>query len=280
MAGRNAYSLADFTRFYDWCYEGFEADIPWYLKLAQGQKGAILEIACGTGRITLPLARAGYEVVGLDLSEPMLALARRKCSFETKEVRDAISFVQGDMTDFTLNRTFACVFVPNASLFNLRDAGSQNLCIRHIFKHTAPGGIVALDLVAPRWMANQEVDCLRLEREGVNPLTGFVTQECNRTLRIDRQRQVVRKEHVYLEREGGCEEKRYSFTQDYRWIEAKEGIDFLCHCGFSELETLGNYDGSPFTNDSARLLFVGKRNADTGQTTIFGLSDELKGKKP
>jgi len=269
MDGPNVYTFADYARFYDWCYEGFEADIPWYLSLAQRQKGPILEIACGTGRLALPLARAGYEVVGLDFSEPMLTLARRKCSYETKEVRDAISFVQGDMTNFTLNRIFSCVFLPNASLFNLQDADAQNLCISHIFQHTASGGIVALDLVAPRWMANQEVDSLRLEREGVNPLTGLVTKEFNRTLRIDRPRQVVRKEHVFLEKEGGSEEKRYSFTQSYRWIEEKEGLGFLFHCGFSELETLGNYDGSPFTNDSARLLFVGKRHDDTGKTTGF-----------
>jgi len=108
-------------------------------------------------------------------------------------------------------------------------------------------------------MSHQKVDKLRLIGEGVNPLTGLLTQEYNRKLSIDRQRQIVHVEHLYLEQENGNEEKRYIFTQHYRWIEEKEGIGFLSNSGFTELKTLGNYDGSPFTNDSPRLLFVGKR---------------------
>ena len=87
----------------------------------------------------------------------------------------------------------------------------------------------------------------------------ILTKEYNRKLEIDKQRQIVRVEHVYFEQKADTEEKRYVFTQSYRWIEEKEGIDFLSQSGFTELETLGSYDGSPFTNDSPRLLFVGKR---------------------
>ena len=115
----------DFTRFYDWDYKDFASDIPLYLELARQYGSPFLEIACGTGRVMLPLARAGFEIAGLDISEPMLRRARAKWEAEPKEVRERISFIHDDMRNFQLGRTFSAVLVPNASLFNLLNFSSM-----------------------------------------------------------------------------------------------------------------------------------------------------------
>ena len=63
---------------YDWLYSWRQADIRFYIEEAQKSGGPILELGCGTGRISIPIAKAGIEVVGIDISKPMLDLARSK----------------------------------------------------------------------------------------------------------------------------------------------------------------------------------------------------------
>jgi len=86
-----------------------------YKDLARQTGGPILELACGTGRLTLPLARDGHEVVGLDASPAMLRAARAKAEAEEVE----ITFVQGDMRSFHLGRRFLLVILCCNSLAHL-----------------------------------------------------------------------------------------------------------------------------------------------------------------
>src|ERR1700720_639537 len=80
---------------------GFHDDLPMYLDLARAQGRRVLEIACGSGRGLVPLARAGFDVVGLDISPHMLALARAKLDTEPAASPHA-RLVQADMRDFSL----------------------------------------------------------------------------------------------------------------------------------------------------------------------------------
>ncbi|HEX5501234.1 MAG TPA: class I SAM-dependent methyltransferase, partial [Thermomicrobiales bacterium] len=73
----------------------FDADLPFYLELAAAQGGRVLELACGSGRVLVPLARAGHRVVGLDASPHMLALAREKLAAAGPEVAARATLVQG-----------------------------------------------------------------------------------------------------------------------------------------------------------------------------------------
>jgi SAM-dependent methyltransferase len=258
MPAYDVYEDADFAKFYDWMYDGFDDDIAWYLELAKQAGSPILEVACGTGRVAIALARSGVAVVGLDLSEPMLAQARRKVTSEPQSVRDALSFVQGDMEHFQLTRLFQGVIVPNASLFHLQTSNALAACLSCLLKHLESGGILAIDCVAPHRMANQEVGSLQLVMEGRNPLTGLMTQEYNRKLGIDAGRQVVSVEHVYIEHDRK-DERRYEFTQDYHWIEEQEGSDLLLQVGFMDVQTFGSYDMVPFCQESSRLMFLARK---------------------
>ncbi len=316
----DVYIEKDFTRFYDWSYGDREEDIPFYVSLARECGSPVLEVACGTGRVLIPLAREGFEVVGLDFSEHMLAIAREKLEKESPEVRSRVSLVQADMREFDLGkargqtatirpvvsvpefpgREFAGVFVPNASVFHVRDGSScavgaagndeagceggrqrrratedppynngkgigngkggraLSQCSACLYRHTRPGATAVVDVVAPQRMANQEVGKQISVREGINPATGLFTQELNRKLHIDRDAQIVRVEHVYVEIDGD-EEKRFTFEQDYRWVEEQEGVELLREAGFDEVETLGDHEGRAFSDESERLILVARK---------------------
>ena len=82
-------------------------DVAFFVEMAQASGGPVLEVGCGTGRVLIPTARAGVEIVGLDLSPFMLAICRENLAQEPPEVQARVQIVEGDMRDFDLGREFA-----------------------------------------------------------------------------------------------------------------------------------------------------------------------------
>src|SRR5437773_1998705 len=74
------------AEFYDQEFANRNTEIPFYVKQAQLATGPVLEVGCGTGRLTLPIARAGIDITGMDVSQPMLEQARRKAEAENLRV--------------------------------------------------------------------------------------------------------------------------------------------------------------------------------------------------
>lgn len=108
----------------------------------------MLELACETGRLLIPLARAGVTITGLDLSPGMLAVARRKLAAEPEEVQARVRLVEGDMADFALDGRFNLIFVTFNSFYALDD-GEQWASLRAIRQHLPGDGRLMLGLFDP-----------------------------------------------------------------------------------------------------------------------------------
>ncbi|HKH92540.1 MAG TPA: class I SAM-dependent methyltransferase [Gemmatimonadaceae bacterium] len=123
--------------------------LDFYLAVAQGASGEVLELACGTGRLTVPLAlalaRDGRHVAGLDLAPAMLDAARRKAA----DAGVAIELTIGDMRRFALERRFGMIFVAFNSLLHLTTNDALRECFACVRTHLAPGGIFAFDIFNP-----------------------------------------------------------------------------------------------------------------------------------
>lgn len=253
------YELEALARYYDWQSEGLVEDIPFYVALSKQHGSPVVEVGCGTGRLTIPLAREGMGVVGLDLSPHMLAVARRKIENEASEVKARIELVEGDMRDFNLGRTFPCVFVPQAAVFHLDGREALLRSLANFHRHTKPGGLFLLDVVSPDKMKNQKVGEDRMTRERIDPDTHERTREFNEKLYIDPERQVVCCNHRILIGEGD-RERRIEFQQEYRWIEAEEAVGLFHEVGFTDVKVFGDYAQGPFTKESSRLILQAKRD--------------------
>ena len=94
-----------------YCSKQDLVDVPFYLDLARKSGGPVLEIACGTGRVLLPIARQGIEIEGVDNSESMLRILRRNLAREPREVRERVTIHEGDMRDFRLEKKFQLVTI-------------------------------------------------------------------------------------------------------------------------------------------------------------------------
>ena len=117
-----------------------------YCDLARDTAGPVLELACGTGRLTLPLARTGQDVTGLDASDAMLRAARAKAETRCSTAR----FVQGDMRSFELGQRFALVIVSCNSLGHLTDHEDMATALGQVARHLDPGGLFAFDIANPQ----------------------------------------------------------------------------------------------------------------------------------
>ncbi|MBA13211.1 MAG: hypothetical protein CL751_04575 [Chloroflexi bacterium] len=127
---------------YDQIYSDLTVDVDFYKRLASLNKDKILEIGCGTGRITIPLAQAGSEIIGIDLSKNMISILRNKI----KEADLNISCYEMDMKYLSLNEKFGLIIIPFNGFQSMLDITEQYKTLTSIYKHMPSGGILALDM--------------------------------------------------------------------------------------------------------------------------------------
>ena len=121
------------------------AYVPFYVDLARQQAGAVLELACGTGQLTVPIASQGLPTVGLDSSRAMLDAAKRRAA----DAGASVAYVQGDMRDFALNRDFTLIIVARNSLLHLLSTADLLAALKTVRHHLAPDGVFAFDIFNP-----------------------------------------------------------------------------------------------------------------------------------
>jgi ubiquinone/menaquinone biosynthesis C-methylase UbiE len=166
---------AFYAETYDTVVPDWPGEIDFYRALAaetmsQGQ--AVLEIACGTGRVAIPLAQDGVDVVGLDLSAAMLTVAQEK-----SQGMGNIRWVEGDMRSFDLGETFGLAIVPGHSFQNILSADDQVASLESIQRHLVPRGLLVVHLDQPEidWLGDLTRDqggVFETADQFVHPKTG------------------------------------------------------------------------------------------------------------
>lgn len=258
MTGRyRAYDSTELAEIYDAVY-GDRGDEGFWRTLAPSD-GTILELACGTGRVLLPLARAGHEIVGLDLSTTMLDRCRAKLAAEPAEVKRRVRLVQGDMTAFDLGRRFALVTAPFRGFQHLVSVEQQLACLGRCHAHLAPDGKLVLDLFHPDPALLYEHGDSDGEPEAETvPFTGGRTiRWWGRVLEFRRAAQVNQCEMVY-EISGGPDEplRRLTETFPMRYLSRFEVEHLLARSGFVVEAVYGDYDRTPFRDASPEMIVV------------------------
>ena len=236
--------------FYDLLY-GSADDLEYYRRLASHAEGPILELACGTGRVTIPLARAGHEVTGLDLSRKMLDQARHKLRLEPAGIRRLVKFTQGDMRAFTLGRKFGLCLIPFFSFQHLLSERDQLRTLSRIRKHLLPGGRLAFNVFNP--------DLTRAE--GLQRLDKVVESQGQTAMRysvqwFDRVNQITHGWLIYdfARADGPVTRKVSPFRLKYLFLADAKLL--LKKAGFRLVDLYGSYDEARFNSKSSMMAFV------------------------
>jgi SAM-dependent methyltransferase len=139
----------DDPHYYDRTYRGRTDDVAYYVRLGRLSGGPVLEYGVGTGRVALPLARAGVEVTGVDLSEPMLSALGDKLRHEPPEVRRRVRLRHGDMRRVRLRRRYPLVIAPFNAVLHLYERTDVEQFLARVRSHLAPRGRLVFDFSLP-----------------------------------------------------------------------------------------------------------------------------------
>jgi SAM-dependent methyltransferase len=251
----------EYAPFYDWenARTLGRRDVPFWRQLASQARGRVLELGCGTGRVAIPMARAGIELVGIDRSGPMLARAVKRMSASRSRAsfgrRGSLAFVRGDIRALPFRaRGFAMVLAPYGvlqSLLTETDLAATLESVRYVLR---PGGTFGLDLVpdVPNWREYRNRVQLHGRVAGGGRLTLI------ESVRQDRRRHVTTFEQRYVERrESSIREHRFELT--FRTLSLPEMTSRLERSGFAVDAVLGDYRGGPWDPRSDVWILVAKK---------------------
>ena len=232
-------------------------DVAFYRDAARDLGDPILELGCGTGRITMELAEAGKRITGLDLSERMLERAVRKRAALRVEARERVHLVQGDMARFDLGESFRLVIIPFRPFQHLLEVRQQVDCLNCVRKHLAPGGRLILDVFQTD--AERMHDPMHM-REVL--LTEYKTGD-SRQVRIServtafhRAEQRNDVEMIFSIRHPDGRQERLVFAWTLRYFFRYEVAHLLARCGFQVAAEYGNFDRTTIRDDSPEMIFV------------------------
>ncbi len=219
-----------------------------YVEAAGGPGQRVLELACGSGRFTAPLAASGALVIGGDLSETMLARARAVVA----ERGVSAEFVQLDMRDFVLGRQFDAIVVTANSLMHLHTRADFTRAFSTIRQHLTPGGRLLFDVFVPSARL-LSLPAGQRELLGVlpHPRLGEVTIE--ETISYDPITQVMRTDWYWSTADG----KDFRHTPlELRQIFPQE-LPLLVELGGLRLiERFGDFEHGPLTAASHRQVCI------------------------
>lgn len=149
------------ARLYDPWVRSVVEDVQFYLEEALASGGPVLELGIGTGRIAIPAASWGLEVVGVDLSAGMLEVAREQAELAGV----SLELHQGDIRDPPIDRRFALVMMPFRTLLHMETDADRRAVLRAVAGHLAPGGSFVFDVFTPGADDIAETHGVWIERE-------------------------------------------------------------------------------------------------------------------
>ena len=240
-------------------------DVAFYRDAAREFGDPVLELGCGTGRITMALAQAGKRVTGLDLSERMLERAVKKRAALFPEERERVHLVQGDMAQFDLGEKFRLIIIPFRPLQHLMEVKQQMDCLECVRKHLAPGGRLVLDVFQTD--AERMHDPVHMREMLVteyNTADGRRVRITERVAAFHRAEQINDVEMIFSVVHPGGRQERMVFAWPLRYFFRYEVEHLLARCGFQVAAEYGNFDRTPIQNDSPEMIFVAE--ADQGDS--------------
>ena len=242
-----------FARLYQAQHRDYTADLPFWLGLAAQQGSPILELGCGTGRVLITLAEAGYRVYGLDIDPAMLDI----CSSEIPaRLQDRINTFQADMTAFHLETHFPLVILP-CNTYSTLDLAERNAVLNCLQQHLLPGGHFAFSIPNPALVAQlTPTDQPEIETHFPHPESGNPVQL---SYEITRSPGLLTLVWHYDHLLSDGQVKRFSHRVNHQMTTTHQLLAEIESQGLSLVSTFGDFDGSLHKPDSPDLIVVARQ---------------------
>lgn len=239
--------------FYDIEHAPFDEDLDMYRNFAELCGGKILELACGSGRLLLPLAREGYTLTGVDTSAGMLEIARR--ALEKEGLTTRCQLVQQDMCALQLPEKYRLAMIALGSFGHVTTRPQQQRALAAIRQHLSLGATFILDISNEdaRYMEDLSGQMLHQgtwPREDGSYVTHFLSPASSTSHHL------LELTHFYeVHQQGGPVQRSVSQTSLYLF-ERNETELLLEQAGFRIKDVYGSYEFGPYEHESARMIFI------------------------
>jgi len=244
---------AIFPLLYHAHHREYVEDIPFWLDLARQKGSPILELGCGTGRVTIPLADAGYAVIGLDHDPEML----KTCQQLTPPALSArIQFMKADLTAFQIGIQFPLIILP-CNTYSTLQSKSRKSALICISQHLIPGGVFATSIPNPVILAELESsEEAEIETHFPHPTTGNPIQVSYEIIRKD-QDVTLLWHYDHLLPNGQA--IRSTVSTLHYLTTTDRYLDEFMTAGFNILSSCGDFDSSPHRPDSPNLIIIAEK---------------------
>ena len=252
------------AKYYDEAYATLEdlRDLQFYLEMARRTGGPVLELACGTGRVLLPIAQQGLRIDGVDSSPAMLDQLQQKLARAPQYVRELAATSLGDLRSYRSERKYALVIIPFRPLQHMYTVQDQLAALNTAAFHLASGGLLAFDVFYPRFeslLAGLGEETLELQWTRKNDPTTSVRRYLRKES-VDKINQNFSAQFVYrtyrddkLIKEETAPLKMSYYTYPHlRALFLLTGLDIV--------EEYGSCEKAPLDNDSREMVFVLQRS--------------------
>ncbi len=232
-------------------------DIDFFVEMARDLGGDVLELAAGTGRITIPTARLGLRVTGLDVSSYMLAAFREALSRESDEVRERVRIIEADMRRFELGTEYRLITIPFYSFQHLTETSDQLDCLRSCHRHFSPERRLVVNLTnpsLPRILSDKSFEEVQSEPEFSLPDGRKVVRKIRDTKK-DLVEQVFTSEFIYYVSHPNGHQERLVHELQMRFAFKNEMEHLLARAGFEIEAIYEDFEKTPYgTNHSIKEI--------------------------
>ena len=247
----------EYAPFYDWenARTLGRRDVPFWRTLALQSEGPVLELGCGTGRISVPLARAGVSLVGVDRSDAMLARARHRIRRGRLAARARL--IRGDIRSLPFRpSTFTLVMAPYGVLQSLLRERDLAVTLQAVARVLKPRATFGVELVAdlPSWDEYRKRVSLSGWRGGRRGAHVTLVE----TVRQDRARHLTIFDQQFIERRG-ARRRTHDFSLTFRTLSVPQMARRLEKAGFEISALLGDYRGGPWDPRADVWMILARR---------------------
>jgi SAM-dependent methyltransferase len=267
----------DYAPFYDWenARTVGRRDVSFWRNLALQAGGQVLELGCGTGRISIPLGRAGVPIVGIDRSEPMLAYARQR--IRRARLGGRVLLIRGDIrhlpfasakprrrvprgADTAPDGGFSLVVAPYGVLQSLLRERDLAATLEAVASVLQPGATFGLELVAdlPSWKEYKK----RVSLSGWRGARGGAHVTLVETVRQDPARHLTIFDQQFIERRGS-RRRIHKFALTFRTLSVPQMTNRLRKAGFEITALLGDYRGGRWDPRADVWMILARRPLDS-----------------
>jgi SAM-dependent methyltransferase len=244
------------AQYYDRMHQSLTVDIPYILQLAKMQNGAVLDLGCGSGRVLLPLARAGFQVTGVDNSPEMIGLARAKLAAEPRYVQGMAALIEADIRALsrkTLPSMFDLALITYNSLLHFREAEILRI-LRAAAELSSPTAMLYIDVANPFLIENSFYSGEpQLERTFPDDRDGRIVEQWSISS-LDRAEQQVRSSWIFQRAADNAPLGQFEVTYHYHFPHEMETL--MKKGGFRLQKLWGDYAEEPFGEDSERMVML------------------------